>query len=116
MNLKVEYPPSYQHLVWNFKQSNNDAIKRSVDLFSTHKNVHKQVVIFNKILMNIFSNHIPNTHIVCVCVCVCGGGGEGEGGLNLLPNFQKKGGGLDRRVAGKQGVTFFKGVAIFTKK
>ena len=60
MNLKVEYPPSYLHLVWNFKQSNNDAIERSIDLFSTHKNVHKQAT-FNKILMNLFSDHIPNT-------------------------------------------------------
>ena len=32
LNLKVEYPPPYQHLVWNFKKSNNDAIKRAIEL------------------------------------------------------------------------------------
>ena len=47
-----------------------------------------------------------------------------RGGVNLLPNFPKVGGegGVDRtsifrgRVAGKEGVTFFSGVAIFTLK
>ena len=32
LNLKVEYPPPYQRLVWNFKKSNNDAIKRAIEL------------------------------------------------------------------------------------
>ena len=32
LNLKVEYPAPYQHLVWNFKKSNNDAIKRVIEL------------------------------------------------------------------------------------
>ena len=49
-----------------------------------------------------------------------GGRGEGRGlvgWLNLQPNFQK--GGLDRTpvlegVSGKEEVTFFRGVAIFT--
>ena len=41
--------------------------------------------------------------------------------MNLLPNFQK-GGGLDRTssfysgVAGKEGVTFFRGVAVLRQK
>ena len=65
MNLKVEYPPPYQRLVWNFKKSNNGAIKSAIKLVDwnflfSHKNVHEQVVIFNQTLMNIFSNYIPN--------------------------------------------------------
>ena len=65
LNLKVEYPPPYQRLVWNFKKSNNGAIKRAIELVNwnflfSHKNVHEQVVIFNQTLMNIFSNYIPN--------------------------------------------------------
>ena len=32
LNLKVDYPPPYQHLVWNFKKLNNDAIKRAIEL------------------------------------------------------------------------------------
>ena len=68
MNLKVEYPPPYQHLVWNFKKSNNDAIKRAIELVNwnslfSRKNVCEQVVIFNQTLMNIFSNYIPNKFI-----------------------------------------------------
>ena len=50
--------------VWNFKKSNNGAIKRAIELVNwnflfSHKNVHEQVVIFNQTLMNIFSNYIP---------------------------------------------------------
>ena len=31
LNLKVEYPPPYQRLIWNFKKSNNDAIERAIE-------------------------------------------------------------------------------------
>ena len=65
LDLKVEYPPTYQHLVWNFKKSNNDAIKRAIELVNwnslfSHKNVPEQVVILDQTLMNTFSNYIPN--------------------------------------------------------
>ena len=30
LNLNVEYPPPYQHLLWNFKKSNNGPIKRAI--------------------------------------------------------------------------------------
>ena len=68
LNFKVEYPPPYQHLVWNFKKSNNDAIKRAIELVNwnflfSNKNVREQVVIFNQTLMDIFSNYLPNTLI-----------------------------------------------------
>ena len=66
--LKVEYPPPYQRLLWNFKKSNNDAIKRAIELVNwnslfSRKNVREQVAIFNQTLMNIFSNYIPNKFI-----------------------------------------------------
>ena len=59
LNLKAEYRPPYQPLVWNFKKSNNDAIKKAIELVNwnslfSHKNVHEQVAIFNQTLMNIF--------------------------------------------------------------
>ena len=68
LNLKAEYRPPYQPLVWNFKKSNNDAIKKAIELVNwnslfSHKNVHEQVAIFNQTLMNIFSNYIPNKFI-----------------------------------------------------
>ena len=68
LNLRAEYSPPYQRLVWNFKKSNNDAIKRAIELVNwnslfSHKNVHEQVAIFNQTLMNIFSNYLPNKFI-----------------------------------------------------
>ena len=64
-HLKVKYPPPYQRLVCNFRKSNNDAVKRAIELVNwnslfSHKNVHEQIVIFNQALMNIFSNYRPN--------------------------------------------------------
>ena len=48
LNLKVEYPPPYQHFVWDFKKSNNGAIKRAIELVNwnllfSYKNVQEQV-------------------------------------------------------------------------
>ena len=62
MYLKVEYPPPYQGLVWNFK---NDATEKSIELVNwnflfSNKSVLEQVIIFDQTLMNIFSNYIPN--------------------------------------------------------
>ena len=56
LNLKVEYPPPYEHLVWNFKKSNNDAIKKVIELVNwnflfSNKSVHEQVTIFNQSLI-----------------------------------------------------------------
>ena len=67
LNIKVEYPPPYQCLVWNFTKSNNDAIKKAIELENwnslfSHKNGHERVAIFNQ-TMNIFSNYIPNKFI-----------------------------------------------------
>ena len=59
LNLKVEYPPPYELLVWNFRKSNNDAIKKAIELVKwnflfSNKSVHEQVTIFNQTLMNVF--------------------------------------------------------------
>ena len=55
LNLKVEYPPPYEHLVSNFKKSNN-AIKKTIELvnwnlFFSNNSVHEQVTIFNQTLI-----------------------------------------------------------------
>ena len=64
----IIYPPPYERLAWDYKRANTDAIISSINqvdwefLFS-NKNVHQQVYIFNKTLMSIFSNFVPNKYV-----------------------------------------------------
>ena len=67
-NLMIVYPPPYGCLVWEYKRANTDAIIYSLnqidwEFLFFNKNVHQQVYIFNKTLMNIFSNFIPNKYV-----------------------------------------------------
>ena len=67
-NLMIVYPPPYERLVWDYKRANTDAIISSInqadwEFLFFNKNVHQQVYIFNKTLMNIFSNFIPNKYV-----------------------------------------------------
>ena len=69
LDLKIVYPPPYQRRVWNFKRANIDSIRKAVKMVDWHfmftnKTVHEQVTAFNTILMNIFSNCIPNKYII----------------------------------------------------
>ena len=65
LNLKIEHPPRYECLVLDFKRVVVNAIITAINqvdwkfMFS-NKNVHQQVNIFNKTIINIFSNFIPN--------------------------------------------------------
>ena len=70
LNLKIEYPPPYTRKIWNYSRSETDLINRSIESFDwsklfSGKNVHEQVELFNKTLLNIFHNFIPNKIIVC---------------------------------------------------
>ena len=67
-NLIIVYPPPCKHLAWDYKRANTDAIINSIyqvdwEFLFSNKNVHQQVNIFNKTLMNIFSNFIPNKYV-----------------------------------------------------
>ena len=52
LNFKIEHPPPYEHLVWDFKRTDVNAITTAINqvhlkfMFS-YKNVHHQVNIFN---------------------------------------------------------------------
>ena len=46
-NLKVKYPPPYQCLVWNFKKSKNDAIKRAIEILSFHIKMYMNKLLFS---------------------------------------------------------------------
>ena len=68
LNLKIEYPPRYQHLVWNFKKASITSIRKPIHTVNWaflffNKIVHEQVSIFNNTLMIIFSNYIPNKFV-----------------------------------------------------
>ena len=59
LNLNIKYSPPYQRLVWNYKRTNAESIRRSIGLVNWeklfhNKTVHKQVSIFNETLMKIF--------------------------------------------------------------
>ena len=51
LNLKVEYPPPYQHLVWNFKKSNNDTIKGAIEIVNWNS-LFSHKMYMNKLLFS----------------------------------------------------------------
>ena len=64
-NMMIEYPPPYERLVWDCNHANQNAITKAFDqvdwnVLFFNKNIHKQISILNRTLMNIFSNSIPN--------------------------------------------------------
>ena len=70
LSLKTEYSPSYIHKIWDYNRSERDSINCSIETFDwsylySGKNVHEQVEISNKTLLNIFHNFILNKIILC---------------------------------------------------
>ena len=64
LNLKIEYRPLYKCLIWNYKKADVDMINRAIELFDWNKlfeskNVHHQVCLFNKNVLNVFPNFVP---------------------------------------------------------
>ena len=59
LNLKIEQPPPYERLVWDFKRADVNAITTAINqvnykfIFSC-KNVNQNLNIFNKTIINIF--------------------------------------------------------------
>ena len=70
INLQVEYPPPYQRHVWNYAKANKDAILSALQNVDWHclfanKTVHQQVNLLNDIILNVFTNFVPNKVITC---------------------------------------------------
>ena len=70
INLKVEYSPLYERLIWDYKNKDIPSINRAIATFDwgnsfEGKNVLKQVHFFNKTIVNISHNYIPNKTIMC---------------------------------------------------
>ena len=54
--------------MWDFKRANISSTRKAMKMVDwqfmfLNKNTHEQVAIFNDILMNIFSNYIPNKYV-----------------------------------------------------
>ena len=70
INLQVEYPPPYQRHVWNYAKANKDTILSALQNVDWHrlfanKTVHQQVNLLNDIILNVFTNFVPNKVITC---------------------------------------------------
>ena len=70
LNLKIEYPPPYAREVWDYGKAQTDLINRAIDQFDwinlfLDKNINEQVILFNRTILNIFHNFIPNKIILC---------------------------------------------------
>ena len=70
LNLKIEYPPPYTCKIWYYNRYETKLSNYSIESFDwsklfSGKNVHGQVELFNKTLLNIFHNFLPNKIIVC---------------------------------------------------
>ena len=70
LNLKVEYPPPYERVFWDYsrvdKASMNSAISAiDWDELFANKTVEFQVSELNDLLLNIYSNYVPNKTVLC---------------------------------------------------
>ena len=68
--MQVEYSPPHQRHVWNYAKANKDAILSALQNVDSHrlfakKNVLQQVNLLNDIILNIFTNFVPNKVITC---------------------------------------------------
>ena len=67
LNLKVEYPPPYERVFWDFSKGFNKSTINAIvweELFAK-KIVESQVSQLNDLLFNIYSNYIPNKSVLC---------------------------------------------------
>ena len=70
LNLKIEYPPLYERLEWDYKNADSQSINKAIEMFNweklfQNKNIHDQLKLFNETIVSIVSNYIPNKFIIC---------------------------------------------------
>ena len=61
--------PPYEQQLWNYKHADTNSIKKlfnqvTCDQLFQNKNVNEQVAILNNIILNIFSNFVPNKILI----------------------------------------------------
>ena len=70
LNLKVEYPPLYEHVFWDYSRTGKVSINRAInaieweELFA-NKPVESQMSELNNLLLNIYSKYIPSKTVLC---------------------------------------------------
>lgn len=69
LNLKIEYTNLYGRLIWDYKNANIQLINHAFESFDWEKsfdgkNFHRQVYLFNKIILNKFHSFIPQKIII----------------------------------------------------
>ena len=69
-NLKIEYPPPYERLVWNYSKADITSIQKSASQFNWENSfmyltLDEKIDLFNSTLLNIFSNYCPSKTIAC---------------------------------------------------
>ena len=67
--MKIEYPPTYTREVWDYGMAQAVLINCVIDQFHwvnlfLDKNINEQVILFNRTILNIFYNFIPNKIIL----------------------------------------------------
>ena len=70
LNLKTEYPPLYERLIWDYNKTDTQLLNCTIETFSWEKlledkNVNDPLHLFNKTMFNIFHNFISNKNIIC---------------------------------------------------
>ena len=69
-DLHIVYPTPYLREIWHYRETNRRLIRRAIKEFNwerafSNTNVNEKVDIFNRTILNILSNFIPNETIVC---------------------------------------------------
>ena len=70
LNLKVDYPPPYERVFWGYSRADKASINRAInaidlDELFANKTVGSQVSELNDLLLNTYSNYIPNKTVLC---------------------------------------------------
>ena len=70
LNLKVEYPPLYEHVFWDYSRTGKVSINRAINAIEweqlfANKPVESQMSELNNLLLNIYSKYIPNKTVLC---------------------------------------------------
>ena len=70
LNLKVEYPPPYKRVFWDYSRAEKASINQAINAidweeFFANKTLESQRSELNDLLLNICSNYIPNKTVLC---------------------------------------------------